>query len=229
MESAASRRPKVNGKDDPPWREALDYVVECGLTVVKLTQSDVQKDGGGGGGDDPSAEDNGAKGGFVALTAGTQREDELDLRLERISMSYKVVRSPIVFVRAAPKIDAEILTMMPAGMSFTVDARRGGSGADGTVNQSDRWRQAAQDGRRGWEQRWIGRAAGGGGGIVIFLVTHRIVKRTLISTYTQPMPTLHHLCRLHQPTRGLDHPRQHVANIWQRPLAHKHTVLRAAA
>ena len=127
LESAASRRPKVNGKDDHPWNEALDYVVECGHTVVKLTQSDVQKDGGGGGGDDPSAEDNGAKGGFVAVNGrNTTRSDELDPRLERLSMSYKVVHSPIVFVRAAPAIDAEILTMMPAGMSFTVDARRGG-------------------------------------------------------------------------------------------------------
>ena len=43
-----------------------------------------------------------------------------------VEVSYKVVHSPIVFVRRAPAIDAEILTMMPAGMSFTVDARRGG-------------------------------------------------------------------------------------------------------
>lgn len=104
--------------DDRERVHAVDAVRSLGHGIASISISDVKQRRGRA--DEPSPADANADG-----SGGPAAADEL-LQLLPTPVAYRVVHSPFIFLRKAPAVDAEVLTVLQTGQTFEVDAVRNG-------------------------------------------------------------------------------------------------------
>jgi hypothetical protein len=130
--AAVSASPPASDGAGLAWREALDDLRTIGVPVTPLNLDDVLPSNKRAAptGDEPTANDGAgadtSADGHAAGAGGDPPAGDRRMQVLATTVRYRIMHGPIVFVRRAPAVDAEILNALPKGMELEMDAARAG-------------------------------------------------------------------------------------------------------